>query len=365
MKISYLSNSIIPSPFANTINVLKMSNAFIKHGHEVNLFGFKGESNLINEEYNVDKCLKLNLFTHYKLKKVGILIYAFKVYFKLKNNVPDLIYGRCAQSIFISTFLKVPFIYEAHDIPSNYLRYKLEYLIFKSKNFKKLVVISNELKQDYIKIYPFLDLSKITIAHDGADNFISPELAEDEINNFKIKKSVKIGYFGSLYPGKGLEIITKLSFLFKDDQFIIYGGSEKEIDYWKSKTNQNVVFKGRVPHNETPLLMRSMDILLLPLLNKVETSSGGNIAKYTSPIKLFEYMSSFRPVIATDLDVLKEILSHEENSMLCHYDVISSWVMSIEKIKNNPIFAFNISQKAFFDFHANYTWFQRARIVLD
>ena len=54
------------------------------------------------------------------------------------------------------------------------------------------------------------------------------------------------------------------------------------------------------------------DILLMPYsLNKVLTNSSGsssNTAKYASPIKMFEYLASGRPILSSNLRVLKEIL---------------------------------------------------------
>ena len=44
--------------------------------------------------------------------------------------------------------------------------------------------------------------------------------------------------------------------------------------------------------------------------SKILRSAGGvgNIAKYTSPLKLFDYMASGKLIIASNLNVFKEIL---------------------------------------------------------
>ena len=48
----------------------------------------------------------------------------------------------------------------------------------------------------------------------------------------------------------------------------------------------------------------------MPSSKKILRSAGGvgNIAKYTSPLKLFDYMASGKLIIASNLNVFKEIL---------------------------------------------------------
>ena len=62
-------------------------------------------------------------------------------------------------------------------------------------------------------------------------------------------------------------------------------------------------------------------------------SEGGgiNISGYTSPLKLFEYMSHKKAIIASDLPVLKEVLNNK-NSVLVEHDNIKR-IDKIELLK--------------------------------
>ena len=53
-----------------------------------------------------------------------------------------------------------------------------------------------------------------------------------------------------------------------------------------------------------------MDVLIMPSNKKTLRSTGGvgNIAKYTSPLKLFDYLSAGKLIIVSDLKVLNEII---------------------------------------------------------
>jgi len=80
-----------------------------------------------------------------------------------------------------------------------------------------------------------------------------------------------------------------------------------------------------------------------------------------SPLKIFEYMSHKKPIIVSDLPVLREILN-EKNSILVKSDDVQTWVNSIKKLqdlKNREL----IANQALSDFN-NYTWKNRALLVL-
>ena len=89
--------------------------------------------------------------------------------------------------------------------------------------------------------------------------------------------------------------------------------------------------------------------------NQLETS------QFMSPLKIFEYMSHKKPIIASDLSVIREILN-EKNSILVEYNNIELWVNSINKLKDYDLRK-KIAKNAFNDFK-NYTWKRRASMVL-
>lgn len=88
-----------------------------------------------------------------------------------------------------------------------------------------------------------------------------------------------------------------------------------------------------------------------------------NIAEFTSPLKMFEYMASGRVIISSDMPVLREILN-ENNSFLLPCDDVESWIQIIKNIENNIELARKIAKSAKEDVQ-NYTWTKRAKRIIE
>jgi glycosyltransferase involved in cell wall biosynthesis len=106
-----------------------------------------------------------------------------------------------------------------------------------------------------------------------------------------------------------------------------------------------------------PIFQKSADILVIPNSGKEDISR-----LYTSPMKLFEYMASGVPVVASDLPSIREILS-ENNSVLFIPDDANSLADAIKKILGNPALADKISKQALSDVQ-KYTWNNRAKEII-
>jgi glycosyltransferase involved in cell wall biosynthesis len=85
-------------------------------------------------------------------------------------------------------------------------------------------------------------------------------------------------------------------------------------------------------------------------------------AYYMSPLKLFEYMASKRPIVASDLPSIREILN-EQNSVLVEPDNPEKLAEGIKRILADNNFAEKISNQAFQDVQ-QYTWQKRVEQIL-
>jgi len=113
---------------------------------------------------------------------------------------------------------------------------------------------------------------------------------------------------------------------------------------------------GRQEVKTVPIWLRSADILLMPHPNTIFYQ------KYVSPLKLFEYMCSKNPIIASNLPSIQEILEHKKNSYLVDAGSFESIAKGIEFIIRDKKFSSKIAKKAFNDVD-NFSWFRRGKRI--
>jgi glycosyltransferase involved in cell wall biosynthesis len=79
-----------------------------------------------------------------------------------------------------------------------------------------------------------------------------------------------------------------------------------------------------------------------------------------SPLKIFECMAHAKPIVSSDLPVLREVLTDEVNALLCDPDDIESWVNAIERLRKDQDLRARLAERARLDFDTNYSWAKRA-----
>jgi glycosyltransferase involved in cell wall biosynthesis len=79
-----------------------------------------------------------------------------------------------------------------------------------------------------------------------------------------------------------------------------------------------------------------------------------------SPMKMFEYMAAGRPIISSNLPVLKEVLVEKLNALLVTPDDVSEWVEAANLLQENPELSNRIALSARSDYESEYNWCTRA-----
>ena len=81
-------------------------------------------------------------------------------------------------------------------------------------------------------------------------------------------------------------------------------------------------------------------------------------------MKMFEYMSSNTPFIASNLPVLREVLRDRKNCLLAKPESIIDWKKKINLLRTNKYLLRELSSNARKDFLNKYTWEKRAKNIL-
>ena len=101
--------------------------------------------------------------------------------------------------------------------------------------------------------------------------------------------------------------------------------------------NNNIYFYPYIPYSKVEKKIKQIDICILPYTSKITVSGNvGDISKYTSPLKIFDYMKLGKLIISSNLPVLNEILINNYNSILIkNYKSHKEWFNKIKYIENN------------------------------
>ena len=117
-------------------------------------------------------------------------------------------------------------------------------------------------------------------------------------------------------------------------------------------------FVDRVPNSVVPRVMKACDVCTIPW-PWTEFS-----AYYTSPLKLFEYMASGVPIVASDLPSMKEILRHDENAWLVRPGDPLALAEGIRILLSDRNRAESLANTARQDVRSN-TWGARAAQIIE
>lgn len=385
MNIFYISSSSFPSRQANAVHVISMCRALSKLGHIVTLFirsDYNGVKNLIFNNYEIESHTIKIIETISIFKRGTELFIALKAlskFLSLKRSEKNS-YIIIARNIFAALFFSFTtqknIIYETHIQEITFIRRFIQKFLLKKKNVRT-IVISQALKSIIISNYNIKTLDKkVKVLHDGAFDDVVPFTKDAKIskrkaffsnlqkmNNFECF----VGYFGHLYPGRGIEIIEKLSNIHNKSLFLVFGGQDEEILRYKNNNKaSNLIFMGHVNYRNVKNIMSLMDVLLMPYQKSVSISlKSVDTASWMSPIKMFEYMSVGLPIISSDLPVLREILIDRNNCLLVKPDDINDWSIALSKLIEDKNLAYNLGQSAYNNFRNNYTWENRAKKMIN
>lgn len=374
MDIIYIANARIPTQKAHGFQIMKMCEKFALQKAKVNLILPTRINDIkaspfdyykINKVFSVKKVfafdprflLKFPAGFYIKFQGLFFIISLFFALIFKKNKNNYILYCRDEFLLPLLEIFSKKVVWECHTLPTN-IKY---YLKFWQKCYK-IITINNYLKNELVKLG--LNENNILVAHDGVDlqdfNFKTDKQELRKKLNLPVDRKI-IMYTGHLYAWKGVDtLINSAKFLVNNELVVIIGGSQKEKNELDSKIEKNkltnVLTLSHQSHEIIPEYLKAADILVLPNTAKEKIS-----VNYTSPIKLFEYMASGVPILASDLPSLKEVLN-QESAIFFQADNEKDLALKISSL--SPEIMSRISNQSALDV-LNYTWDKRAESILN
>ncbi len=362
MKIYYFSGTKLPSQDPQSIHVMKMAQALVKVGHDVTLFG-RSVAPVASEDlfrsYDTDPCFSIKLSS-------TVLPPALSARHLVKTDMADLAFGHDFFALTKAARDGVPVVYEAHDFPKSRLNRHLLGKLLKHENLKAIITVSDILKQEFLNCYPSLKPEQIFVAHDGADLINYLDRPAKHLETLKGRMDAfNIGYAGSLHPGKGLALISRIARIRPEYDFHILGGTQKEVQRLQTENDmKNIHFYGHRDHVEVPSYLKAFDICIAPYQHRALIKTGRNTSRWISPMKLFEYMAAGKPILCSNLPIIREIVTHDYNAILLPASDEEEWADTIDELKEDAEIGEALGRNAYESLKDNYTWDQRAEAIM-
>lgn len=361
MRLLYATGISYPSPHANRLQTIAMARAFAaKLGNNFYLGG-------CGIQLPDDGIAVQNLAQRHS----SILAWRYLQF--VREQKITHVYAREARLLFAiifwnTLFFRLPliYIYEVHALLA---RSMLDRLVdrYLAKRVHHFLFLTRTLRDAFVSAYRPLSTS-LVVSGDAVDLAIFDSAADR--NNaratFDLPQNVFLlgytGNFRTLGMDKGLhDILLALRELPAHVRFVAIGGNDADIAYYQMEAcaagvADRVQLLPRVSQAELAICQRACDILLMPFPNRT------HFAQYMSPLKLFEYMASDRPIVATDLPSLRDVLS-ENNAVLVPPDDPRALAQGIRRLLDDPAFGVRLAAQAHQDVK-KYTWDERVRGIL-
>ena len=192
------------------------------------------------------------------------------------------------------------------------------------------VVVLSEWSKSRINTIGGIPLSNILVFPSGTDTgLFHPMEKEYACQNLGLDPSCNyVGFIGSFHAYQGIDILINAAPLviekIPDTRFLLVGDGPMR-KAWGNKVQEagiqdKFIFTGYVPYRDVPNYIGVMDVCVAP--HKKETNQA-------SPVKLFDYMAAGRPIVASDIDVVREIVSDSGCAILTSPDNDEDWAKAI------------------------------------
>ncbi len=213
----------------------------------------------------------------------------------------------------------------------------------------KQILIENGVQESKIHVLPnAVDRSKFTIME--KDKLLEKELG--------FQDSVVIGYVGSFVEYEGLDILLEACAMLKDNhgnmfKLLLVGDGEvmqqlrRTVEFLDLQ--EQVIFTGRVPHDEVQRYYSLIDIAPLP-------RKALRVCELVSPLKPFEAMASGKVLITSSVQALAEIVDDGNTGLIFEKNDARDLATKLETVLLNANLRSEIGKNANKWILENHSW---------
>ncbi len=351
----------------------------VRLGHEVTIFcpfRLSAIDQSFSSYYGVDsriRCVTLGSFDPIDAWWLPGILGLWSMNFLLRKYMHhalvtesfDSVYTRSPALLPALLLTGKPVILELHQLP----RFRTSLLARYCNRCTRVACLTTTMRAHLIAagVQP----ERIIVASDAVaiERFAQLPTAQEARAHFGIVTDrIVVGYVGrlkTLGQEKGVGILLRaLKQLSSQQRYYgcIVGGPDSDRKEYESLarslglTSDEVCFVKEIPSTEVPKAMVACDILAMPLTDFPLSRN------YMSPLKMFEYMATHRPIVTSDLPTIRDVLS-EETAVFCDPGDPVSLANALEWVRDHPQAAAQRATAAF-ALVQEHTWTKRMERIL-
>lgn len=370
LRLAYLCGARIPSRAANAVQTVKMCDGFAQHGHAVDLFARTGDADLgdVYGRYRV-----AHSFQHHAIPQRGPRGFHTALFLlDVRRGVrrlaaPDLYFGRDIYALALLAGDGPPLVYEAHrTMEPGSVEARVFSYVSRHANFCKLVTVTQPMMEEYTRQFPWLRPEQTLVLPNATDDMAAHD-ADGETGPWEGRPgALQVGYVGHLYEGRGVETLVEAARTLPEFDFHFVGGAPEDVARWQSAgVPGNAFFHGYVPYERVPAFYHRFDVLTAPYGERVYTAGGAETSAVMSPLKLYEYLSVGKPIVASDLPAVRTVLTDGQDALLAPPSDAAAFAEALRRLHADEALRTRLGTQARRRFEAQGTWKGRAGRLLD
>jgi glycosyltransferase involved in cell wall biosynthesis len=373
----------MPTERAHGIQVMKSCEALAAHGVDLTLYYTSRwqPPELRDAEpfdyYDVERTFRIRSLPYVDLirfhgqlpwRLIGLGLVPANLLFGLTSTLltmrkeTDYYYTRDWTTAISLVWLGLPTVLEVHQAGTQHVSDRAVRIIrhlSRRSNMRLVVTISNALRHTLKE--RGVPEEKIAVLPDAVD----PSTYATNPSTNEARNSVNLAedgglvvYTGSLLPGKGVDVLVESAAHLKATNVVLVGGADVDLSRVERLVEERglsgVRLVGPVKPPQVADYQRAADVLVLPQLD----------LEAQSPLKLYEYMAAGRPIVASDLPPIREVLEHGKTALLVPPGDPVALAEAISRLISNPTLAGSLASAAR-DQVLEWTWSVRAARLLE
>ena len=202
----------------------------------------------------------------------------------------------------------------------------------------------------------FQTSGRILVAPDGVEVRAALPIEPDAAHG-------PVTYLGNFHHWKGVEFLIRAVVLDERLRVRLVGGEPAPREQLtrlatELKVLDRVQFVGPVAPPQRWRYLAQASACVLPLTRSAFGTS------FTSPLKLFEYMAAARPIVASDLPAIREVLRDGENALLVPPEDPQALAAALRRLREDQALARRLAIQAASDVRS-YTWDARGQRIVE